>query len=350
MIDERQQELAALHALDLLEGAENAAFEAELKNNPELQKLVSELRDSSAAFALTAPQVAPSPELKGRLMAKIGATDQQPTPAPGVVTPGVTVEFKLLRFRPSVIIPWAMAAGFAIGCVWLGQLYDHARTENAILQDQHRLAEVEITSGRNQLEAERILASRQVTDATQQLTQLNQQLVRSTEKIADATRVLGETYHQLDEAKAELLARQGQLAQVSEKLAAATTQISDLRERLRVEGDLAQFKIATLASLAGNSPQALAVAVWNPTTQQGVLRVEKLPALASDKDYQLWLIDPAYPSPVDGGVFTVDSATGHAQVNFKPNQRVNNAAKFAVSLERKGGVPKPEGAIVLLGD
>jgi len=120
--------------------------------------------------------------------------------------------------------------------------------------------------------------------------------------------------------------------------------------RLRVEGDLAQFKIATLASLAGNSPHALAVAVSNPKTQQGVLRVEKLPALASDKDYQLWLIDPAYPAPVDGGVFTVDPATGHAQISFKPTRPVNNAAKFAVSLERKGGVPKVEGPIILMGD
>jgi anti-sigma-K factor RskA len=102
--------------------------------------------------------------------------------------------------------------------------------------------------------------------------------------------------------------------------------------------------------MAGNSPQALAVAVWNPKTQEGVLSVAKLPALASDKDYQLWLIDPAYPAPVDGGVFTVNPATGDARINFKPNQRVNNAAKFAVSLERKGGVKKAEGPIVLLGD
>ncbi len=340
MIDERQQELAALYALDLLEGAEHAAFETELQGNRELQKLVRELRDSSATFALTAPQVAPSPELKARVLAKINATSPQPATAPD----------KPLLFRPAVFIPWAIAAGFAIGCAWLGQIYLQNRAENSVLQDQLQLAEIEMTSGRHQLEAERILTNRQIADATEQLTQLNQQVTKSTEKLAEAGRVLGETYHQLDDAKAELLARQSKLAQVNEKLAVATTQISDLRERLRAEGDLAQFKIATLASLAGNSPQALAVAVWNPTTQQGVLRVEKLPALASDKDYQLWLIDPAYPSPVDGGVFTVDAATGHAQIKFKPTQRVNNAAKFAVSLERKGGVPKPEGAILLLGD
>lgn len=340
MIDERQQELAALHALDLLEGAERAAFEAELRQNAELQKLVRELRESSAAYALTAPQVAPAPELKARILAKLDATRASATEQPA----------KIFFLRPSVLVPWAIAAGFAVGCGWLGQLYLQHRAERALLRDQLELAAIETRSSRQQLEAERILASRQVADASQQVAQLTQVVTQSSAKIADAGRALSETNRELENARAELLARQNRLAEVSEKLAAANTQVSALRDRLQAEGDLAQFKIATLASLAGNSPQALAVAVWNPTTQRGVLRVEKLPALASDKDYQLWLIDPAYPAPVDGGVFTVDPATGHAQVNFKPTQRVNNAAKFAVSLERKGGVPKPEGAILLLGD
>lgn len=340
MIDERQQELAALYTLDLLEGAESSAFEAELKTNTELQALVRELRESSAAFALSAPQVAPSPELKSRVLAKIDSASAPSTAAPR----------NLLFFSPAVLIPWAIAAGLCIGCFWLAQLYIQTRAANSVLEDQQRIAEIEITSARNQLEAERILANRQLADATKELTQMNQQIAQSTEKMADASRVLGETYQSLDKAKAELMERQTQLADATDRLAVATTQVASLRERLQVEGDLAQFKIATLASLAGNSPQALAVAVWNPRTQQGMLRVEKLPALASDKDYQLWLIDPAFAAPVDGGVFAVDPTTGHAQVKFKPSQRVNNAAKFAVSVERKGGVPKVEGPIVLIGD
>jgi anti-sigma-K factor RskA len=76
--------------------------------------------------------------------------------------------------------------------------------------------------------------------------------------------------------------------------------------------------------------------------------VEKLPALAEDKDYQLWLVDPQYPTPVDGGTFTVDPATGDARVTFKANKPIRSVAKFAVSLEKKGGVPKAEGPMVLL--
>jgi anti-sigma-K factor RskA len=36
-------------------------------------------------------------------------------------------------------------------------------------------------------------------------------------------------------------------------------------------------------------------------------------------------------------------------VPFKPDQPVAHAAAFAVSLEKKGGVPKAEGTIVMLG-
>jgi anti-sigma-K factor RskA len=123
-----------------------------------------------------------------------------------------------------------------------------------------------------------------------------------------------------------------------------------LATKLKAEADLAHFNISTLASMLGNSPAALAVAVWDPEQEEGVLTVSKLPALAAEKDYQLWVIDTHYDSPVSGGVFGVDPATGQAHVVFKADKPVNSIAKFAVSLERKGGSPKPEGPIVLISE
>ena len=97
-----------------------------------------------------------------------------------------------------------------------------------------------------------------------------------------------------------------------------------------------------------DSPEAQAIAVWNPEAQEGLLTVANLPALPSDRDYQLWVIDPQYPIPVDGGVFTVEPASGDAHLHFKPKEPIKQIAKFAVSLERKGGVPKAEGPMVLI--
>lgn len=189
-------------------------------------------------------------------------------------------------------LPLAAAAAAVFAAVWFAQLLAVSRSENALLRDQLALADATLRSTRQQLEAERLIAGHRLRDAS------------------------------------------------------AT--IARIEREMRAQGDLARFKIATLASLLGNSPQALAVAVWDPSTQEGILSVEKLPALAPDKDYQLWVIDPQYPIPVDGGVFSVDPQTGVARYQFKADKPVKTVAKFAVSLERKGGVPKAEGPMVLI--
>jgi anti-sigma-K factor RskA len=106
--------------------------------------------------------------------------------------------------------------------------------------------------------------------------------------------------------------------------------------------------VSALASLAGNSPEAQAIAVWDPDQQAGLLSFEKIPAIADHQDYQIWVIDPAYQNPVNGGVFHV-ARDGAVSLAFRPDQPVTKATAFAISLERKGGVPKAEGPIVLLG-
>ena len=59
MIDERHEELAALYALDLLEGVERTQFEAALDQDPALQALTRELCNTAATLAHTAHVVLP---------------------------------------------------------------------------------------------------------------------------------------------------------------------------------------------------------------------------------------------------------------------------------------------------
>ncbi|MEO7168567.1 MAG: anti-sigma factor [Spartobacteria bacterium] len=118
--------------------------------------------------------------------------------------------------------------------------------------------------------------------------------------------------------------------------------------RLEERDILSQVRIASLSSKIENAPDANAVVVWDEKKQRGVLRVTQLPRNAADRDYQLWLVDPRYKNPVDGGVFHVTN-DGTMRVPFKPSAPVRAAQAFAISLERKGGVTKAEGPIVLLG-
>ena len=118
--------------------------------------------------------------------------------------------------------------------------------------------------------------------------------------------------------------------------------------RLEERDILSQIQIASLSSKVENAPDANAVVVWDEKKQRGILKVTKLPRNAADRDYQLWLVDPRYKDPVDGGVFHVANG-GSLRVPFQPVSPVREAKGFAISLERKGGVTKAEGPIVLLG-
>lgn len=288
MIEDHQDEIAALGALDLLEGGERAQFCAALAagGNPELRRRATEFHEAASALAYLAPSVEPPEALKARVLASTADKPARAGLAPVIPFPALA--------------PWALAACFAAAAFGLGALYWSTHTENAILRQQQKLAELELRGARDQLEGERILRRREVADAR----------------------------------------KEADLAQ---------EQMITLQRKLSSEGDLARMKIATLVSMLGNSREAVAVAVWDPGRQQGVLNVTKLPTLTEDKDYQLWLMDPQYPSTpaVSGGVFRVDPETGEAKVVFTSGHPMA-VARFAVSLERRGGVIKREGPVVLL--
>jgi anti-sigma-K factor RskA len=118
--------------------------------------------------------------------------------------------------------------------------------------------------------------------------------------------------------------------------------------RLEQRDFLAQIQIASLNSKLENAPDANAVVVWDEKKQRGILKVTQLPRNDENSDYQLWLVDPRYKDPVDGGVFHIAN-DGSLRVPFHPSSPVRGAKGFAISLERKGGVTKAEGPIVLLG-
>lgn len=148
-----------------------------------------------------------------------------------------------------------------------------------------------------------------------------------------------------------------QLAEVAYKMAQskldersllAEAMINDLGRQLRRAGDLSRLKVAALAPSAGNPGEAQAIVVWNPEEQTGLLTSGQLPALADTQDYQLWITDPAYPDPVNGGVFHI-GADGRVALAFRPDRPVTQAAAFALGVGPKGGGPKAAGPFILRG-
>ncbi|MBA3848986.1 MAG: hypothetical protein C0502_03195 [Opitutus sp.] len=184
------------------------------------------------------------------------------------------------------VLPWAISAGFAGAAAWFAIRSDAFRAETDSLRAQQELAEV-------------------------------------TSKMAQS--------------------------QLAERTLLAEGMIAELGRKLRLTEDIGRLKVAALAARLPNLAEARAIVVWDPALQSGLLVVSHLPAIAGEQDYQIWIHDPRHPTPINGGVFK-PGVTGHATVAFKGEQPLSQAVAFAISLERKGGAPKSEGPVVLLGN
>jgi hypothetical protein len=79
---ERFEELAALHALGLPLGDEEAEFFAHLRDGcATCDQLLVELRDAATAFAAEAPAVRPRPQLREKILASLGPAPPAAAPA-----------------------------------------------------------------------------------------------------------------------------------------------------------------------------------------------------------------------------------------------------------------------------
>jgi anti-sigma-K factor RskA len=188
-------------------------------------------------------------------------------------------------------IPWALAACLAIACALLG--LERASTQKS--------------------------------------------LVSLREKAGETSKELG----LLQEKNAQ---SESKLTQTREALAQSEKELATLRER----NVLAELKITTLKAQIAAYKGASAVVVWDKDKGSGVLQLDKLSPPAPGKDYQLWVIDPKKPQPVSAGVFSVPNE-GLIRTSFHPAVPVESADAFAISIEKAGGAPKPQGQIILVG-
>ena len=141
-----------------------------------------------------------------------------------------------------------------------------------------------------------------------------------------------------------LIATRNQLRDLQAQVATLQTQVSQREELIQFLSD-PQVRLVNLAGLPP-SPAARGQLLWNSLSRTGLLLVTGLPQVPADKAYELWGIAGAEPVPA--GVFRVNE---RGQVLFRlpalPEAKIFD--KFAVTLEPASGVPKPTGAMFLLG-
>lgn len=94
------------------------------------------------------------------------------------------------------------------------------------------------------------------------------------------------------------------------------------------------------------SPQSLATVYWDTTSKDVYLLINNLPRPASDKQYQLWaLLDG---KPIDAGLIENEYFIQQNKLLIHM-KNMQGAQAFAITLEKKGGNPTPEGSMYVMG-
>jgi anti-sigma-K factor RskA len=305
-MDERQEELAALNALHMLEGDEQRALDGACVSDKELRALNSELEQVAVELARLITPVEPPADMKKRIRAKIRSRG-----GPGAfgVSRGVLVG----------AAGWALSAGLAVASVWLWN-------ERSKLIDQHASAVRAIAAV--------VPASSPAAEEKKEARSLEDELKSIRDDYEKKQAALNSEIESLRKRETEAQTR--------------ITQLTAETDSLRQQNAQTQLEVTTLQSTVWEYRRSEMLVVWDSLRKQGVLMLDKMPRVDSGMDYQLWVVDPQRPAPVSAGVVTVDDK-GVVKTQFKPVESVDKVAKFVLSVEKKGGVPKKEGPIVFIG-
>ncbi|HEX8286124.1 MAG TPA: anti-sigma factor [Pyrinomonadaceae bacterium] len=300
MRHEDYKQLLALEAVGALDRDERARLDGHLSSCAECREELREMADAAASLAYTVAPVQPPPSMRADLLARVRAV----VPSEVFVDPSEAVDPSESRG------PLAAAREAAGG----------GRRDARSLLDGFSLWQ--LLTGRPALgfgAAAAVLALVLLGAATLSLWGRNQTL-------------------------------SAEVARLYDRLRATESEVNTQREQLasaRDVKDLLSSPGVRVAELSGKTPapEGHAMLAYDRSTGRAVIMATGLPPCPEGHAYQLWLI--ADNKPLPGGTFKTD-AGGRAQMadRLPPGHA---APTFAVTLEREGGVPAPQGDVFLVG-
>lgn len=289
MTHDELKEMIALHALDLLDEADSRALVSHLASSADDERELAQLRDAAAMLTYTVAPIAPPPNARAALLAKIRATESNANSS------GNASELSHAPKVPSNVVPLSRAKPRPI----------------------------------NALDGSRFVSPAWRYGAIAAALVLGVCIV-----------ALGMTWKRLGETRAEVA-----------RLRAVETELARERERgnkAEESAALLRSPDARFALLAGTpqAPRAHGRFVFDAQTGEALLVSFELPPAPAGKAYQAWFIADGVPLP--GGVFRTDAAGGVVFSERVPASG-RRAALFAITLEDAGGAQKPQGQQFLAG-
>jgi anti-sigma-K factor RskA len=150
-------------------------------------------------------------------------------------------------------------------------------------------------------------------------------------------------YQEYSERYSGLLASQTELANNNKALQTSIDTYRNTIARLK-DPEMSVIRMAgsNVPNNGSPDPRSVATIYWNKHNSEVYLLVNNLPAPTAGKQYQLWAIVGG--KPVSAGVFNMDQPDIAQKMISIPA-----AEAFAVTLEKQGGNPVPQGAMYVLG-
>lgn len=130
-----------------------------------------------------------------------------------------------------------------------------------------------------------------------------------------------------------------------QQIAGMAKQLEEQRAEITWLRDPA-VQLAMLTGLA-DAPGAHGKMIWNAAASKGMFYADTLPPLATGKSYQLWVIGSQ--GPVSAGVFEPNQQGTAVVTIIRIAGPASGSLQFAVTIEPRGGLPKPSGTMVLAG-
>ena len=132
---------------------------------------------------------------------------------------------------------------------------------------------------------------------------------------------------------------------LKDDLNGSVARLNDLEKDMKIIQQNPNIKMAAMKGTT-ISPQSFATVYWDSTSKDVYLVINNLPKPPSGKQYQLWaLLDG---QPIDLGM--VENEFFLQQKKLLVHMKnVQGAQAFAITLEKLGGSPTPQGSMYTLG-
>ncbi|MGD0060222.1 MAG: anti-sigma factor [Verrucomicrobiia bacterium] len=352
MTHEAFREMLPLYVVGALDGDELHNFERYLAENRE--RCLAELAEYQAVadqIALAAPSAKPSPDSYDRIAAAIdeGRRPQPAAAAAPVVVPaqrakqpGVNLGALIVR-----LVPWAAAAALAVVLMNMNVQLEtvthqlQATTDaynNLLAKDKQQQGGLADLSRRLEVQ------SKEFGGKIDQLHTKNIEQQHDLDALRAANKQLADEKDGLLRAADRM---REQLEQENLQTAALQKKMDEQTSSLDLFMD-PSTRVAPLVDPKGES-KAVAKVYWNGGRKTGFMVVSNCSPVqqSQGKCLELWAICGSEP-PVAAGIGWTDDS-GHGAFQVKLAKDTACIDKFAVTVERAGGAPSPEGSVVLIG-